>query len=146
MRSRLDLAVSRLVSESATLTNVRVISIVDDDEFVRRATRAFIRSLGHVAETFASSEEFLTSGRVRDSACLIADVQMPGMNGLELQRVLIEQGHHLPIIFITAFPSASVHEQALAAGALALLSKPFSDEELTDCLDRALSSVAPGHR
>jgi FixJ family two-component response regulator len=134
------------VGESATLTNVRVISIVDDDEFVRRATSAFIRSLGYSAQTFASSEEFLASGRVRDSACLIADVQMHGMNGLELQRVLIERGHHLPIIFITAFPSASVHDRALAAGARAVLSKPFSDEELTDCLQRALDPVAAGQR
>ena len=121
------------------MTNVRVISIVDDDEFVREATRSFIRSLGYLADTFASSEEFLTSGRVLDSACLIADVQLPGMNGLELQRLLIEQGHRVPVIFMTAFPSVRVQEQALAAGALALLSKPFSDEELTECLDRALS-------
>ena len=121
------------------LTNVRVISIVDDDDFVREAARSFIRSLGYLADTFASSEEFLASGRVRDSACLIADVQLPGMNGLELQRLLIEQGHRLPVIFMTAFPSVRVQEQASAAGALALLSKPFSDEELTECLDRALS-------
>lgn len=128
------------------MTNVRVISIVDDDESVRRATSAFIRSLGYGAQTFASSEEFLASGWVRDSACLIADVQMPGMNGLELQRVLIERGRHLPIIFITAFPSASVQDQALAAGAWAVLSKPFSDDELTDCLQRALDPVAAGQR
>jgi FixJ family two-component response regulator len=121
-----------------------VISIVDDDEFVREATRAFIRSLGYLPDTFASSEEFLASGRVRDSACLIADVQLPGMNGLELQRLLIEQGYRLPVIFVTAFPSARVQEQALAAGAVALLSKPFSDEELTECLDRAFSSRDAG--
>jgi FixJ family two-component response regulator len=124
----------------ATLTSVRVISIVDDDEFVREATRAFVRSLGYLADTFASSEEFLSSGRVRDSACLIADVQLPGMNGLELQRLLLNQGHRLPVIFMTAFPSVRVQEQASAAGALAVLSNPFSDLELTDCLDRALSS------
>lgn len=98
---------------------IPLISIVDDDEPVREATRGFIMSLGYAAETFSSGEAFLKSDRVRDTACLLTDVQMPGVNGLELQRRLTEQGYPLPIIFITAFPGAKVRAEALAAGALA---------------------------
>jgi FixJ family two-component response regulator len=122
------------------LTKVSVISIVDDDESVREATKGLIRSLGYEAATFASAEAFLQSDRLNDTACLITDVQMPGMNGIELQSRLIEQGRRLPIIFITSFPAASTRAQALAAGALGYLSKPFSDEKLITCLDEALAT------
>jgi FixJ family two-component response regulator len=121
------------------LTKIPLISIVDDDEPVREATRGFIMSLGYAAETFSSGEAFLKSDRVRDTACLLTDVQMPGVNGLELQRRLTEQGYPLPIIFITAFPGAKVRAEALAAGALGFLAKPFNDEELVACLDAALA-------
>jgi len=117
-----------------------VISIVDDDESVREATKGLIRSLGYVAATFASAEEFLASDRLHDSACLITDVQMPGMNGIELQNCLIAEGHQLPIIFITAFAEAKVRTQALANGAVGFLRKPFSDEKLITCLDKALAA------
>jgi len=118
------------------LTKISLISIVDDDEPVREATRGFIVSLGYATETFSSAEAFLKSDRVRDTACLLTDVQMAGVNGLELQRRLTEQGYPLPIIFITAFPDAKLHAEALAAGFLA---KPFNDEELVACLDAALA-------
>jgi FixJ family two-component response regulator len=124
------------------MTKVPVISIVDDDESVRESTKVLIGSLGYAAATFESAEEFLMSSRVHDSACLITDVQMPGMNGIELQRRLIARGHRLPIIFVTAFPEAKVRAQALAAGALGFLSKPFSDEKLTMYLDQALAQRA----
>ena len=115
-----------------------MISIVDDDESVREATKALVRSLGYVADTFASAEEFLQSGRARDSSCLITDVQMPGMNGIELQSRLIEQGYRLPIIFITAYPEQKTRTRALDAGAIGFLSKPFSEESLIKHLAEAL--------
>jgi FixJ family two-component response regulator len=121
------------------LDEALVISVVDDDESVREAIKGLIRSLGYVAATFASAEEFLKSERVHETACLITDVQMPGMSGIELQSRLIAKGHRLPIIFITAFPEAKARAQALAAGALGFLSKPFSDEKLISYLDEALA-------
>ena len=121
------------------MTKIPLISIVDDDKPVREATRGFIMSLGYAAEAFPSAEAFLKSDRVHDSACLLTDLQMPGVNGLELQRRLTEQGYSLPIIFITAFPGAKVRAEALAAGALGFLVKPFNGEELVACLDAALA-------
>src|SRR4051812_2425779 len=102
-----------------------MISIVDDDESVRETTKGLIRSLGYVAATFASAEDFLGSGRVQETACLISDVQMPGMSGIDLQSRLIADGHRLPVIFITAFPETRARAQALLRGALGFLSKPF---------------------
>ena len=117
-----------------------VISIVDDDAGVREATRSLVRSLGYAAATFASGEEFLASGRLADTSCLITDLQMPGMNGIELQRRLVADGRHLPIIFVTASPETPARTQALAAGAAAFLRKPLGDETLIACLDEALAA------
>jgi len=97
-----------------------------------------IRSLGYATATFASAEEFLHSGRVSETACLVSDVQMPGMSGLELQDWLKARGPQLPIIFITAFPETEARRRALAGGALGFLDKPFSEETLMACLDQAL--------
>jgi FixJ family two-component response regulator len=116
-----------------------MISIVDDDKSVRDATRTLIRSLGHSASTFSSAEEFLESGRLCDTSCLIVDVQMPGMSGIELQDHLIARGDCPPVIFVTAFPDGGVQERALGAGAIGFLTKPFSEECLIACLDRALA-------
>ena len=116
-----------------------MISIVDDDESVRDATKGLVRSLGYVAATFASGEEFLNSDRVNDTSCLISDVQMPGLDGLELQSRLTAMGRRIPIIFVTAFPREQVRARALKAGAAGFLSKPYSDESLIVCLDRALA-------
>jgi FixJ family two-component response regulator len=121
------------------LPKVPVISIVDDDESVREATKGLVRSLGYVAATFASGEEFLNSDRVNDTSCLITDVQMPGLDGLELQSRLTAMGRHVPIIFVTAFPQERIRARALKAGASGFLSKPFSDASLIACLDRALA-------
>src|SRR5262245_887825 len=115
-----------------------MISIVDDDESVREATKGLVRSLGYSAATFGSAEEFLRSDRLHDTSCLITDVQMPGLSGLELQSHLIAAGHPMPMIFVTAFPEAHVRTQALEAGAYGFLSKPFDEENLIACLDRAL--------
>ena len=89
---------------------------------------------------FASAEAFLKSIRLDDTECLISDVQMPGMNGIELQGKLIAQGHHIPIIFVTAFPEMKARAQALASGAIGFLAKPFSDEILITCLNKALGA------
>jgi FixJ family two-component response regulator len=122
------------------LQDYPLVSIVDDDESVREATRGLVRSLGLAAATFASAEEFLRSDRVGDTSCLITDVQMPGLSGVDLQSCLIAQGHRTPIIFITAFPEDSVRTRVLNAGAIGFLSKPFDEECLIDCLDLALKS------
>jgi FixJ family two-component response regulator len=115
-----------------------VISIVDDDRSMRDATSALVRSLGFAVATFASAEDFLASSRVDDTACLITDVQMPGLSGIELQSRLIAQGRSMPIIGVTAFPEESVRSQMLEAGAVGFLSKPFNDECLISCLAIAL--------
>ena len=115
-----------------------LISIVDDDGFVRESTKGLVRSMGYAAETFASAEEYLRSNRAADTACLISDIQMPGMNGADLQDRLIADGHHTPIIFVTAFPDEDIRARVLKAGACGFLTKPFSDESLIECLDKAL--------
>jgi FixJ family two-component response regulator len=122
------------------VSKVPMISIVDDDAFVRETTSSLVRSLGFNASTFASAEEFLLSDRLSDTACLIADVQMPGMSGVELQMLLRAQGRHMPIIFMTAFPEERVRRCVIDAGAIGFLSKPFDEESLIHYLERAVGS------
>jgi len=121
-----------------------MISIVDDNESVREATKSLVRSLGYAASTFASAEEYLQSGPVRETSCLITDLQMPGMNGVELQHRLIADGYRTPVIFVTAFPKEKLRTRALEAGAFGFLSKPFDAEHLIECLDRALQEQGAG--
>ena len=120
------------------MRSMALISIVDDDESIRESTKGLIRSLGYQAATFASAEEFLQSDSVDRTACLITDVQMPGLSGIDLQRGLIAQGVRMPTIFITAFPEEETRARAMKAGALGYLSKPFSEDSLLKCLDTAL--------
>ncbi|MGB8619141.1 MAG: response regulator [Pseudolabrys sp.] len=119
-----------------------VIAIIDDDESFRRATTSFVRSLGYGTTSYGSAEAFLKSDHISDADCLITDVQMPGMTGIELQDRLIAQGHSLPVIFITAFPEMRARAQALAAGAVGFLAKPFDDHNLISCLNEALARGA----
>ena len=119
--------------------SVPIISIVDDDPSFRRATAQLIESLGYAVATFGSAEEFLRSQHLGNTACLISDVQMPGMSGIELQSRLIARGHRLPIIFVTAYSAAEVHSRALASGALGFFDKPFNEDKLISCIDQALS-------
>jgi len=121
------------------LSQAPVISIVDDDASVRVATSRLVRSLGHVAYTFASADEFLRSPQASETCCLIADVQMPGMSGVELQSCLLAEGRRLPIIFVTAFPDENVRMRALDAGAVCFLTKPFDVPTLIRHLDAALA-------
>jgi FixJ family two-component response regulator len=124
------------------LTTPSVISVIDDDASVRTATENLLRSHGYTVRTFASAEEFLQSAQLNDTSCVIADVQMPVMSGPELLTVIRGQGHLVPFIFITAFPDASVRAQALNAGAICFLAKPFAGPTLINCLATALQ----GHR
>ena len=118
-----------------------VVSVVDDDESVRESLAGLIRSVGLAVKVFESAEEFLGSDLVAGTDCLILDVRMPGMDGLELQRRLKSRQPDLPVIFITAHGSEEeVRQRALAAGALDYLLKPLSEEEVLSAVDRALKS------
>ena len=108
-----------------TVSSSGVISVVDDNEPVRAATKALLRSSGYEVETFASAELFLQSGALRKTACLILDVQMPGIDGLELQRRLNEARSHIPIIFISAHDGSANRHKAMGAGAVNFFCKPF---------------------
>ena len=114
------------------------IAVVDDDEAVRSAIDNLVRSLGLRAVVFASAEAFLASGSSGTAACLITDVQMPGMSGVELQNHLAVKGSQMPVILITAFPREEVRAQVEARGAAGYLSKPFEPQVLVECLDKAL--------
>lgn len=126
------------------MSNPPVISIVDDDRSVRAATYNLVRSLGYTVHTFASAEEFLRSPHLKDTSCVIADVQMPAMSGVELQAHLLAKGRRVPFIFITAFAVESARAQALKAGATCFLTKPFDGEALVKCLDAALEGHGEG--
>jgi len=124
--------------------NTPVISIVDDDDSVRTAMKDMVESFGYAVVVFASGAEFLGSDRLRDSACLIADVRMPGINGLDLQRQLVALGNLIPIIFLTAFPDEKARDRAIKAGAIAYLSKPCSRSDLLAHIHSALASGTTG--
>ena len=118
-----------------------MIAIVDDDEAVREATKALVRSLGYNASTFGSADEFLKSEQVHDTSCLITDLQMPGLSGIDLQDRLIARGHRIPIIFITAYPDENVRTRAMKAGAVGFLSKPYNHDHLLGYLEKALKAA-----
>lgn len=117
-----------------------VISVLDDDPFVRAAVNNLLESRGYIVHTFASAEEFLRSTDSNDASCVIADVQMPLMTGIDLLTQLRARGSATPFIFITAFPDESVRMRALNAGATCFLGKPFAASDLMQCLDRALAA------
>jgi FixJ family two-component response regulator len=118
----------------------RLISIVDDDDHARSAIQFLVQSLGHTALTFPSAEKFLRSGLAAKTVCLITDVQMPDMTGLELRDRLLAEGHETPVIFITAYPER-FRERALEHKVLGFLGKPFRAESLIDCLTAALAEA-----
>jgi FixJ family two-component response regulator len=117
-----------------------LISVVDDDESIRRTTTFLIESFGFRAAAFESAENFLKSGQLHDTSCLIVDVQMPGMNGLELQSELAAAGYDIPIVFMTAYENKVSRQQAMQAGAVAFLAKPFGDEQLLQTVRLALGN------
>jgi len=116
-----------------------LILIVDDDESVREAIRGLMRSLGYKVEAVASAQEFLSSRFFRRTSCLIVDMQMPGMTGLELYQRLSMSGKRIPTILITAYPDDGVRERARSAGVLGYLSKPFEQDDLLACVHSALT-------
>jgi FixJ family two-component response regulator len=118
----------------------RFVSIVDDDRSVQRALKDLMESAGLLACCFGSAEEFLESERWQQSGCLVLDIVMPGMSGLELQEKLRSAGARLPIIFITAHNDGTMKMQAVNAGAVDVLAKPFDDEVLLEKVRAALSS------
>jgi FixJ family two-component response regulator len=118
----------------------KLVAIVDDDDSMRDALQGLLKAVGLPAQTFASAEEFLKSGQHRQTACLIADIRMPGMSGLELQAQLNAEHCRIPTIFITAHGDAKLRMQALRAGAVEFLAKPFDDEALLESVRGALQS------
>jgi FixJ family two-component response regulator len=118
----------------------RLVAIVDDDDAMRAAVQDLLSSVGIKARSFASAEEFLLSGLQSEVACLISDIRMPGMTGLELQARLIAEGRQTPIIFVTAYGNARTRMQALEAGAVEFLVKPFDDERLIGTVRAVLES------
>jgi FixJ family two-component response regulator len=118
--------------------NAPVISIVDDDEAVRLALRSLVRSLGYLSNVFASAEEFLESSHLNETSCLISDVQMPGMNGIELQNRLKRLDCSTPVIFVTAFQNERDRARALEAGAIGFLEKPFEGRAMIQLIEMAL--------
>jgi FixJ family two-component response regulator len=122
-----------------------LISVVDDDESMREALRGLMKSLGYAAEAFASAEEFLSSRQVPRTSCLIADVQMPGMTGLELYRHLLASRTTIPTILITSYTDESLQERALEEGVVCYLSKPFNENDLLACIHSSLPFQSPSH-
>ena len=123
------------------MPGIPLISIVDDDDAHRSSLENLIRSVGLRAQGFSSAEAFLSSNHPHDTRCLVLDVRMPGMSGLELQRQMAVANSHIPIIFITAHEDDGQRSQALEAGAVAFLHKPFYEEELLNAIDAALKDT-----
>jgi FixJ family two-component response regulator len=119
---------------------VNMVAIVDDDDLVRSALQGLLKAVGLPARAFSSAEEFLDSGQQYETACLIADIRMPGMSGLELQARLNAERCRIPTIFITAHGDAKMRMQALRAGAVEFLAKPFDDEALLESVRAALEN------
>ena len=127
----------KMLSAAYAMTST-LISVVDDDASVRKTTKLLIESFGYRAAVFESAETFLKSGRLNDTSCLVVDVQMEGMTGLQLQSHLASEGYTIPIIFISAYGNKESRRQAMQGGAIAFLDKPFRDEQLLKNIQSAL--------
>jgi FixJ family two-component response regulator len=127
----------------AAMSNRTLISIVDDDEPYRDSMRKLIMLLGYTVEAFPSAADFLASRLLPETACLIADVNMPGMTGIELHRYLVDAGYAMPTILVTAYPDEIVRDRALRGGVVCYLSKPVDDTHLELCLRAALRPGTP---
>jgi FixJ family two-component response regulator len=119
-----------------------LVSVVDDDRFFRESMQRLIRSLSYSAEVFASGADFLASAHLADAGCLVADVQMPAMSGIELYRHLIDAGRTIPTILVTAYPNDVDRNRALTDGVVCYLPKPVDEQDLKRCLRAALTSGA----
>ena len=127
------------VAEKRQQTEIPLICIVDDDESLVEATVSLAESVGYIAEGFCSAEGFLKSPQLSRTDCLILDVRMPSMDGFELQRRLAAENHRIPIIFVTSYESDNTKTQAMEAGAVAFLNKPFSQDSLLQAVRAALA-------
>ena len=116
----------------------KLIAIVDDDQFFRESLKKLVALLGYTVEAFPSAADFLRSPLLRATACLVTDVQMPGMSGVELHGNLIDAGYAIPTILVTAYPDEAVRKRALKNGVVGYLPKPVNDEHLERCLRSAL--------
>jgi FixJ family two-component response regulator len=121
------------------MTHEHRIAIVDDDQSVREAAANLFRSMGFAAVAFASAEEFLASDSLERTSCIVLDVQMPGMDGLSLQRHLAAAGRQIPIVFVTGYPDPGVRDAAMKSGAVCFLTKPFKEDDLLVGLQSALA-------
>jgi FixJ family two-component response regulator len=119
----------------------QMIAIVHDDKALRDALEMLMRSLGHKAIKFGSAEEFLKFEQLHDTSCLITDVQMPGLTGIDLQDRLIADGHRIPIIFLTGYPNDNARARAMRAGPVAFLRKPVNADHLIGCVEKALQAA-----
>jgi FixJ family two-component response regulator len=149
MYTRIDFLsekVAKLDHRKVSMANLPLISVVDDDDSIRESLRNLIRSVGFAVNVFASAEEFLNSDHVHNTDCLILDVRMPGMNGLDLQRRLATSHCKLPVIFITAHGDEELRSRTLNGGAVDYLLKPFSEEALLNAIGAALKSKRNGSR
>jgi len=120
-----------------------LISVVEDDQPFRESMRKLMTVLGYTVQAFSSATEFLKSPLLTETACLVTDVQMPGMSGVELHRHLIDRGHAIPTILVTAYPDETARNRALKDGVVCYVSKPVDDEHLERCLRSALESGKP---
>jgi FixJ family two-component response regulator len=127
----------------SAMTKRTLISIIEDDQMFRESMSKLITSLDYTVEAFSSAADFLASPLVTATACLVSDVQMPGMTGVELRRHLIDAGHAIPTILVTAYPDEVVRRRALKDGVVCYLSKPVDDDHLKRCLRLALDSGKP---
>jgi FixJ family two-component response regulator len=134
------LPTERYLATMVIQTKEKLVAIVDDDELMRGALLGMLKSVGLSSQAFASAEEFLKSGQKEQTACLIADIRMPGMSGLELQAELNAERCKIPTIFITAHGDTRMRMQALRAGAVEFLAKPFDDEVLLESVRAALAN------
>jgi len=125
-------------------TKKPLIAIVDDDQSMREATRGLMRSLGFDAEAFSSAADFLKSTDLHRTDCLVTDVHMPGMSGLDLHRRLVALGESIPTVLITAFPNWTVHARDLGRDVVGYLEKPFSEQDLLKCVQSALARESDG--
>jgi FixJ family two-component response regulator len=125
------------------LSKAPLIAIVEDDEYFRESMRRLMRSVDYTVEAFPSAADFLASLRLDDTACLIADIHMPGMTGVELYARLIEAGQEIPTILVTAYPDEAIRARALKDGIVCYLLKPFDDNDLMDCVRKAVEGGNP---
>ena len=131
-------------STRRSILNNLFVAVVDDDESVRESLPDLLREFGFAAHPYSSAKEFLASDDINQTKCLVLDIAMPGMTGLDLQRELKARGQKIPIVFITASKDESVRAEALREGAVDVLLKPFSDKALLEALNKALRSYLGG--